>query len=354
MRVLFDIGHPGHVHLFKNLAYKLIEDGSEVLFTTRDKEFELLLLKAAGLPYISLGPHYKTMTGKIWGLVKYDLKLWSVARKFKPDLLVSHGSIYAAHAAFLLGKKHMAMEDTGNMEQIRIYKPFTDVIISPNVLPAQLGPKQIRYNGFHELAYLRPEYFTPDPSVYQWLGLEEGEPFGIVRFVSWNATHDIGQRGLTAKDKSELVARLGKQMKVFISSEAKLPKELEKYKFRIAPERLHHALHYASIVVSEGSTIASEAGVLGTPAIYINSNPMSYCQEQERYGMVFNTTDSKKVFSLVDSILDQPRDNFRIRRERMLAEKTDVTAYLFYYIYKHYGRSEIVRQPAKTPAAVTK
>ena len=143
-------------------------------------------------------------------------------------------------------------------------------------------------------------------------------------------------------------------MKVFISSEAKLPKELESYKFRIAPERLHHALYYASIVVSEGSTIASEAGVLGTPAIYINSNPMSYCQEQERYGMIYNTPESKKVLSFVDTILNLPREHFRIRREKMLAEKTDVTAYLFDYIHQHYGKEEAARQIVKPAAAVSK
>ncbi|MCB0656580.1 MAG: DUF354 domain-containing protein [Saprospiraceae bacterium] len=350
MRILFDIGHPGHVHLFKNLAQRFINEGSEVLFTTRDKEFEHHLLKAEGLPFVSLGKHYKSITGKIWGLFKYDFKLWRVARRFKPDLFVSHGSIYAAHAAFLLGKKHLALEDTGNMEQIRIYKPFTDKIISPRVLPVELGDKQVRYNGFHELAYLRPEYFQPDPAIYNWLGLKSGEPFAIIRFVSWNATHDVGQRGLSNKDKTRLVELLRKRMQVFISSEAKLPAQLEAYQFRLAPEQLHHALYHASLVISEGSTIASEAGVLGTPAIYINSNPMSYCQEQERYGLVYNTTNSEKVFAFLNEILDQDRKVFRDRRNKLIKDTVDVTAFLYAYINDHY-RAE-TSLSAKTNASV--
>ncbi len=50
MRVLFDIGHPGHVHLFKNVAHNLKRGGDEVLFTVRDKEHEIDLLKSEGCP----------------------------------------------------------------------------------------------------------------------------------------------------------------------------------------------------------------------------------------------------------------------------------------------------------------
>ena len=120
MRILIDIGHPGHVHLFKHLAHMLIKEGAKVLFTARDKEFELELLRAEGFDFVSFGKHYKSLWGKIWGLFKFDVKMYVQARRFNPDLLLSHGSIYAAHAAFLLGKKHLALEDSGNMEKIII------------------------------------------------------------------------------------------------------------------------------------------------------------------------------------------------------------------------------------------
>ena len=41
MRVLFDMGHPAHVHLFKNIIKKLTADGHEVKITARDKEVTL-------------------------------------------------------------------------------------------------------------------------------------------------------------------------------------------------------------------------------------------------------------------------------------------------------------------------
>ena len=100
MKILIDIGHPGHVHLFRPMAKELIKKGHQILFTCRKKEFEIELLEAADFDYISFGKHFKTKTGKIYGLIKFNLKMLQTAISFQPDLFLSHGSIYASHAAF--------------------------------------------------------------------------------------------------------------------------------------------------------------------------------------------------------------------------------------------------------------
>ena len=46
MRILIDIGHPAHVHIFKNFAHEMEKRGHELLFTCRDKEFEIAPLEA--------------------------------------------------------------------------------------------------------------------------------------------------------------------------------------------------------------------------------------------------------------------------------------------------------------------
>lgn len=355
MKILFDIGHPGHVHLFKHMARLFQQAGIEVYFAAREKEFEIDLLKKEGFPFVSFGKHYKSLVGKIWGLAKFDFKMFLLGLRFKPDLFVSHGSIYAAHAAFLLRKKHLAIEDTGNMEQTRLHMPFTDVILTPDVYPHDLGSIQRRFGGYLEIAYLHPEFFEPDPKIYEWLGLAVGEKFAIVRFVGWNATHDVGQKGLSNEDKVRLVEKLSAEMKVYISSEAELPDALLPYRFPIPPDKFHHALYFADIVVSEGATVASEAGVLGTPAIYINSIPITYCQDQEKYGLVFNTSQSGKVFSVIDQVLQEERSVFRERSKKLLAEKVNVTRYVFDFIIDRYAKpsfSNRVSNPETTQEEV--
>ena len=144
------------------------------------------------------------------------------------------------------------MEDSGNMEQIRLYRPFTKAILTPDVLKEKLGEKQVRYQGYHELSYLHPNYFKPDKNVKGLLGLKEGERYCIVRFVSWNATHDIGKKGFSSEEKIRLIKELSKSLAVFITSEVNLPDEIKKYQIRLAPHLIHHALAFAEIIVSEG------------------------------------------------------------------------------------------------------
>ena len=76
MNILIDIGHPAHVHLFRCFAHEMLTRGHKVLFTCRDKEFEIALLKAEGFEYISFGKKYSSKLGKILGLLKFDCLEW--------------------------------------------------------------------------------------------------------------------------------------------------------------------------------------------------------------------------------------------------------------------------------------
>ena len=52
MRVLIDIGHPAHIHYFRNLAFHFINKGDKVLFSCRNKEIVISLLKFYGFDYV--------------------------------------------------------------------------------------------------------------------------------------------------------------------------------------------------------------------------------------------------------------------------------------------------------------
>lgn len=336
MRILIDIGHPAHVHLFKHFAWVMQEKGHRILFTAREKEHEIYLLKHYHFAIKSFGKHYKTKTGKLFGVFKFTLQMFFAAFKFKPDIYLSHGSVYAAPVAWLMRKPHIALEDSGNMEQIRLYKPFSSVIICPDILPENLGKKQIRVKSYHELAYLHPSYFIPNVDVLKELGVLEGERFCILRFVSWNATHDNGQIGLTENEKNMLVGLIKPRMKVFISSESVLPVGLEQFRISIPPEMMHDALYFASIFIGEGATMASEAGVLGTTSIYINPLKRAYCLDQERFGLVYNYCDFGSAIEKIKELIMNPENLIKNNpgRNLLLNEKIDLTAFLIWFVEK--------------------
>lgn len=331
MNILIDIGHPAHVHLFRCFAHDMIEQGNKVLFTCRDKEFEIALLKAEGFDYICFGKKYRTTIGKIWGLVKFDTQEFATCLKFKPDVLLSHGSMYAAHAAWLYGKPHISFEDTYNFEQIRLYEPFTKIILTADYDHPFISKKEVHYAGYHELAYLHPNRFTPDKSVLLELGVKEGEKYVLIRFVSWNATHDVGHKGMSFDNKLKAVKEFSKYAKVFISSEKELPAELAEYRLPTSPEKVHSVMAFASMIFGESATMVSEGVVLGVPGVYIDNTGRYYTTEQEKkYGMCFNFSESEedqgKAIEKAIEILSERIDLSGYKR--LLGEKIDVTDFL--------------------------
>jgi len=341
MRLLIDIGHPAHVHLFKNLAWQMEKKGHTSLFTVREKECSVELLRAYKLPFQITGTHYISIFFKIYGLLRNNYVLYKIAKIFKPDIFLSHGSICAAQISCLFNKPHIALEDTGNMEQIRLYRPFTKVILTPDCLKKNWGKKQINYAGYHELAYLHPSYFQPDSTVLNLLNIKHLENFVLFRFVAWEATHDIGQNGLTLDEKIKIINELSKYVRIFISAEGSLPRALKQYELTIAPEKIHSVLHYATIVVSEGAKMAAEAAILGTVSIYINTQVLPHIDElQNRYELLFHCKSSdplkeKILFFLNNKHLKQEWQN---KRRHLLQDKIDVTKFLLFLI-ENYPRS---------------
>ena len=339
MRILIDIGHPAHVHLFRNLARELMNEGSEVLFTCREKEFETDLLKHYDLPFRSLGKKYTTTAGKISGVVKFGIREYLEGIRFKPDILLSHGSYIAAHASALLRRPHVTLEDTYNFEQIWLYKPFTQAILTGDFNHPIRSKKVIKYSGFHELAYLHPCRFVPDISVLDEMGISREEKYVVMRFVSWKASHDLGHKGITMQNKLKAVRLFSKHAKVFISSEGDLPDELERHRIRIAPHKIHDLLAFATFLWTDSFTMPSECSVLGTPSVVIhNSRSFPLEEQRDKYGLcfTFSESDEEQVRAIEKgkSLLETEglKREWIARRNGMVAEKIDLTAFLLWFV----------------------
>lgn len=336
MNILIDIGHPAHVHVTKHFAHEMEKRGHQVLYTCRQKEFIIQLLEDEGFRYVSFGKKYTTTLKKLWGLVKFDYKMWRTCLKFKPDMYVSLGSMYAAQVSWLMRKPHISFEDTYNMEQVRLYRPFTDLILTGDYEHPQMSQtKEFRMAGYNELAYLHPNRFTPDESVLKELGVEKGEKYVVVRFVAWNASHDLGHHGISVENKLKAVRGFSKLGRVFISSESELPKEFDAYRLPTHPNRIHDVIAFASLVFGESSTMSEEAAMLGVPSVYLNNDSTYYTKHLEKdYQLMYNLTESEqdqvKAIQLGVDILskDDNKQNWKKKRNAMLREKIDVSAFL--------------------------
>jgi predicted glycosyltransferase len=197
-----------------------------------------------------------------------------------------------------------------------------------------------------ELCYLHPKYFNPDNNVLLQLKLKEKESFILLRFVSWTAGHDLGETGFSTETKLKLVKDLSEHVRVFISSETKLPRELEKYRLPVSPEKLHDVLFYSTLYIGEGATTASECAMLGTPAIYVNSLSAGTLEEQERLGLLFSFRNPEGVLEKALELLKIPglKTEFRKRRDAMIAKRIDVTAFMVWFVENYPGSVKIMKE----------
>ena len=333
-KILFHIGHPAHVHLFKNTIWNLERDGYQIYVAAMDKEISLQLLDAYGIRYEVVGKNVRGLFNKTCNMVKVELKLLKSVKKFGADLLVSVGSPYLAHVSVLVRKPHISFEDTdiGNSRDWLVI-PFTEACVRPTCYKKEIGKREIRYNGYHELAYLHQNYFKPDSRILDDFWLSKADKFIILRFVSWSASHDVGYRGFT--NIIDAVRSLERYGKILVTSEKKLPNELEKYRITVPSDKIHHLLYFATLYMGESATMASESAMLGTPSIFVSTSRRGYTDELEsKYGLVYNFSDLEKgqeyalekAFELLKD--ENIKREWREKRMKMLSEKIDVTKFM--------------------------
>lgn len=334
MNIHFEVGHPAHVHLFKHAIAELRDRGHETLVTAREKEVTTALLDAYDIDYRVLSEQGETTPRLLLEWTLRELKLVRAIRRFDSDVVVSHISPVAAQAARLTGTPSVVFTDdevaTGLTGKLTI--PFTSRVCTPSCFGMDFGEKHRRYDGYHELAYLHPDRYEPDPEPLDDHGVAVEEPYYVLRFVSWAAHHDVGEAGISTAGKRDLVEYLSERGQVYITSESALPAEFEAYRLPVPPEHIHHLLSYADGYVGDSQTMATEAGLLGTPSIRVNSlvedAELSTFRELESYGVVYNMTDERAAIEKMQSFVEDPDigAKWERRRARLLAEREDVTA----------------------------
>ncbi|ELY60625.1 DUF354 domain-containing protein [Natronolimnohabitans innermongolicus] len=331
-RVIVTIQHPGHVHFFREPIETLRTRGHEVFVFARENDVAIDLLEAYDIEHEVLAGASDSLLSLAAVQATYEAKLLRRARRIDPDVITAIGGVAAAHVASMLRTTSLVFYDTEHATLVtKLAYPFADVICTPSCYRGEIGSKQETYPGYHELAYLHPDRFTPDPAVLEPLDLAPDDRFAVVRLGSWEASHDVGHAGFD--DPREIADRFEDAgVEVLLSAEGEPPADLEDYQFETAPEHLHDLLAYADVVLSEGATTAAEAAVLGTPAVYVNPLSLGYTSElEETYGLCFEYTGEMRHVRGLEravSILEEPPETWPRRRQKLLADRIDVSEFV--------------------------
>ena len=333
--IIIHIGHPAHLHLFRYPIQEWRNKGIDVRLALRDKDITVELAQKLGLTGKTISKAGKGLFSGLVEIFRQDFDLLKLVRNH-PGVLIG-SSIAIAHVGRLQRLPSLICneDDLDVLRMIGLLSfPFCTAIACPTVV--RMGPyesKILRYPSYHELYYLHPNRFKPNPQVINDMGLDSAEPYAIIRLSALSAHHDKGISGVKIELLRRIINLLDGKIRLFISSECALADEFEPYRYLIAPEKIHDALMFADFFIGDSQTMTAEAAVLGTPSFRLNSfvGRISYLEELERYGLAFGfkpgqENDLIKHLDWCISLKDRGM-LFDARRKRMLQEKIDPLKY---------------------------
>lgn len=353
------LGHPAQFHYFKNVVKQLRAKGHEVYFAVKEKDILESLLQSANMPYTKVrGRRGNSKLAMIWSVFSMDLKIIQFVRKYKIDIMLGVPPVWGTRLVF---HKPVIIcgEDDAHItpRTAHLLYPLASAIVTPIACDnGKWNKKSNKYPGFLKLAYLHPNYFTPNKENVRKNGIEPDQPYFLMRFASLNAHHDDGVGGISTEVAQHLIDMLSPYGKIYITSERPLEPQFEQYRLHINPLDIHHIMAYATIYIGDSQSMANEAAMLGTPSLrfndFVGKKKIGVMEELEHvYGLTFGISshEPEQLYAKVEEFLalaakGKLREEFQKRRQKMLADKIDVTAFFTWFIENYPNSKDETRK----------
>jgi predicted glycosyltransferase len=349
MKILFYFGHPSQYLFLRNTISCLREKEFICDLIIKSKDILEKLLIENNETYINILPEGRRSNkiGILTGLVKRDYRLLKLTKNRYYDLFIGTDPSLA-HIGFLKRIPAITvLEDDINVIPglARITFPFASLILTPKgCLTGKYEGKTIHYNGYMKLAYLHPIRFNKKAAIFK-------QPYFLIRASNLGAYHDVGINGFTTQLLQRIVSLLQDKGSVFISSEGTLDESLKPYELRINPTEMQDVLSNSTILISDSQSMTMEAAMLGVPSIRYSdfAGKISVLEELEHvYGLTYGipTSSPGKVFDKINELLSLPdmEKEFQNRRQKMLEDKIDVTAFMVWFVENYPASVKIMKE----------
>lgn len=349
MKIMIDMNHPAHVHYFRNLIKDMEKKGHQFCVVNRDDGMINQLLDYYGIRHIirNKRPKKPSTLNSLLNLAKnIGYCVWN-SFKFHPDMYMGFASSSCAITSRIFRKPCILMDDTEhNVINHKLYLPCCSTVLTPFYFKKDFnknavgGGKQIRFNAFVEQLYLHSEVYEASTDVLKQLNVKPRE-YVLVRYISYDAHHDLVAHPLDDETKKEIVRRIAQHYTVFVSLERSINDSFyHEYKLNISPEQMHDVEANAKFLVTEGGTMGTECFVLGVP--FINLNPLrcgSVDYQCSNYpNRAYHTTDKEEALKIIDKLLETNVDTEKELRK--LEEMTiNPTMFLEWFI-ENYPQSK--------------
>ncbi len=348
---LFEINHPCQAHLFKHIILYLGNQGHKVDVLAKPSEITDFIFSNCGIEYIQQKPKGISLAGKSLKQLSYTRQLLRLHKQNKYDLGIGV-SVTIPSVSVISGLNSLVLDDDDKKATplfAAMAHRSAGTLLRPSSLSFEGNRSNIIYHtSLHELAYLHPDVFTPNPQVLKKQGLHPGDTFFLIRLSALKAHHDIGKKGISRTMMRKLVEMLKKHGRVILLTDES-DSEFDTEPLKINPAEIHHLMAFARLVVSNGQTMCSEAACLGVPSVRITdfAGKISYLEELEHTWNLtfgFNPAGFQQALEKITEILTTPAQVFHERQQKLINGKINFNRFLSWFIEDYPKSAEIMKQ----------
>jgi|TARA_B100000959_G_C14898545_1_gene589837 hypothetical protein len=312
----------------------LQKENHDITIISREKDVTTHLLEHYGIGHFSISSPGIGFMGLLRELFIRNKELVKLHKKEKFNLAFGTSVSIAHLTAFTNVKSYNFHEDDDSvvpLQSILIY-PFTSKIINPDCVKINgWRKKRVFHKSYHELAYLHPNNFVPDPKIPGKYGLERRK-YVLVRLSALKAHHDHKKVGIS----DSFYQRIKKVIKNYLIVESSESANVHSFE----PWDIHDLISFSKMVISDSQTTTAEAAILGVPSIRYNLfvGRLSYLEELEKKYMLtygFTPGQENQMITKIRELLLNPHveEEWRLKRNLMLSEKTDLNEWMINYFH---------------------
>jgi len=331
-KFLFLLNHARHAYILKNLRKKIIDQGDNIYIGSRnlDKPHLAEIIHELNWDTFLLEPiTSRSPIGIASYIFRQIIQLNKVVKKYKIDRIISGGPIIASIVAKRKGIYSVGWADTEHIKlQNECMFRLSDVIITPEFARYNQY-RRISFKSIVDSAYLHPSIFKYNPEIVENIRLlENGRPI-LYRLTSFTALHD---KKLKYRNwEFNFIREIAKNHPIILVSEGEVPKDLQKYQKKFKTTDFHHILSQCKLYIGSGGSTATEANLLGIPAIYTNPLSGGIIEEFERrFGLLHNRRLTRQsILKSMNYFLSMKKSEKKMKYKKILDYCVDINPLLF-------------------------
>jgi predicted glycosyltransferase len=340
--ILFDVKHPAQLNLFRGLAYRLKNEGWDVLvcYLDRGKLPAIIKREYLGIDLLPIGSSRGTKWSIFWnGNVKRTTEFIKLIKRHRFSICVAASSAPLALACRLTGTPIIQFYDDPERKRInQINGLLSDMIFFPPLVPADR--RTGIFNCLKEWSYLSPSYFNPRVDVLQKYKID---PYSYI-FV-----REVSNKSFNYMDQEDAVvcrfsAGIDHNTAVLLSLEDKTIRNKFPAHWTILEEPIediHSLIYFSRLMLSSGDSMAREGAMLGVPSIYCGIRDMKANLLLEKRGLLQHIPGA----AAKDAVNRSVKEEFDIKRQeavrRALKDEWDDMQEFMYKKINYYKKNRL-------------